>query len=199
LSAVTVEEALDHPTWNMGRKVTIDSATLMNKGLEIIEAHWLFSVPPQQIEVVIHPQSLVHSMVEFTDGATIAQVARPDMRGPIQYALLGARRRRGLVSPMTWHQVTMTFEEPDPDRFPALALAREALRRGGTTTAVLNAANEVAVGQFLEGAIRFPEIISTVAAVIGRHETRPASTLDTVLAADDWARVQAARQISVAR
>jgi 1-deoxy-D-xylulose-5-phosphate reductoisomerase len=199
LHTVTVEEALAHPTWNMGRKVTIDSATLMNKGLEIVEAHWLFGVAPEHIEVVIHPQSVVHSMVEFIDGATIAQVARPDMRGPIQYALTAPRRRPGLVAPMEWDRLTLTFEQPDPERFPAIGLAREALRRGGTAPAVLNAANEVAVERFLDGGWRFPEIIETVATVLARHETQPAPSLDTVLAADTWARTQAAQSAQMVR
>ncbi len=199
LHTVTVEEALAHPTWNMGRKVTIDSATLMNKGLEIIEAHWLFGVTPEQIEVVIHPQSLVHSMVEFTDGSTIAQVARPDMRGPIQYALTAPHRRAGLVQPLEWDRLSLTFEQPDPARFPALALAREALRQGGTAPAVLNAANEVAVEQFLGGTLRFPEITDTVAAVLAQHQPRPASSLEAVLDADTWARRRAAQTAQMVR
>jgi 1-deoxy-D-xylulose-5-phosphate reductoisomerase len=199
LGAVTVEEALAHPTWNMGRKVTIDSATLMNKGLEIVEAHWLFDIAPEQIDVVIHPQSVVHSMVEFTDGATIAQLARPDMRGPIQYALTSTRRRPGLVPPVEWERVTLTFERPEPDRFPALGLAREALRRGGTTPAALNAANEVAVERFLSGALRFPEIIDTVSLVLARHQTRPGSSLDAVLDADAWARAEAGQTAQMVR
>lgn len=199
LNTVTVEEALAHPTWNMGRKVTIDSATLMNKGLEIIEAHWLFGVAPEQIEVVIHPQSLVHSMVEFTDGSTIAQMARPDMRGPIQHALTAPHRRPGLVRPLEWDRVSLTFEQPDPARFPALALAREALRRAGTAPAVLNAANEVAVERFLAGALRFPEITDTVAAVLAQHQPRPAPPLDAVLEADAWARERAAHTVQMVR
>jgi 1-deoxy-D-xylulose-5-phosphate reductoisomerase len=199
LRDATVEEALAHPTWNMGPKVTIDSATLMNKGLEVIEAHWLFGVPPDRIDVVVHPQSLIHSMVEFVDGATIAQVSRPDMRGPIQYALTAPHRRMGLVAPMEWTARTMTFEQPDPERFPALGLAAEALRRGGTAPAVLSAANEVAVARFIERAIRFPEIVDTVSEVLRRHEPRPAETLDAVLGADAWAREEAARVLPVAR
>jgi 1-deoxy-D-xylulose-5-phosphate reductoisomerase len=188
LREVRVEEALAHPTWRMGRKVTIDSATLMNKGLEIIEARWLFGVAPERIDVVIHPQSIVHSMVEFSDGSVIAQAAVPDMRGPIQYALTAPARRPGLVRPVEWHRLTLTFEEPEAGRFPSLAVAREALRRGGTAPAVLNAANEVAVGRFLDGRIRFPEIVETVHAVLARHETQPATSLEAVLAADGWAR-----------
>jgi len=199
LRDVTVEEALAHPTWKMGPKITIDSATLMNKGLEVIEAHWLFGVTPEQIDVIIHPQSLVHSMVEFADGVTIAQAATPDMRGPIQYALTAPRRRPGLVRPMEWDRVTLTFERPDSNRFPALVLAADALRRGGTAPAVLNAANEVAVSRFLERSIRFTEIVETVGVVLGRHQHRPAQTLDAVLDADAWARAEAAQILRVAR
>ncbi|MBI3997730.1 MAG: 1-deoxy-D-xylulose-5-phosphate reductoisomerase [Armatimonadetes bacterium] len=199
LADVTVQEALAHPVWNMGPKVTIDSATLMNKGLEVIEAHWLFGVAPEQIEVVIHPQSVIHSMVEFVDGSVIAQAARPDMRGPIQFALTGPHRRPGLVQPVEWGRLTLTFEQPEPERFPALGLARDALRRGGTAPAVLNAANEVAVGRFLEGAIRFPEIAEVVRVVLGRHQTQPAATLEAVRAADAWARAEAALVSRVAR
>ncbi|MDR7421321.1 MAG: 1-deoxy-D-xylulose-5-phosphate reductoisomerase [Armatimonadota bacterium] len=191
LRDVTVGEALAHPTWNMGRKVTIDSATLMNKGLEIIEAYWLFGVPPAAIEVVIHTQSVVHSMVEFVDGSTIAHVATPDMRGPIQYALTVPGRRPGLVRPVEWHRQVWTFEEPDPRRFPALDLAREALRRGGTAPAVLNAANEVAVERFLAGAMRFTDIVAAARAVLDAHDPRPADSLEAVLEADGWARREA--------
>lgn len=193
LPGVTVEEALAHPTWNMGRKVTIDSATLMNKGLEVIEARWLFDVAPAQIDVVIHPQSLIHSVVEFVDGTTMAQAAVPDMRGPIQYALTAPHRRRGLVRPVEWQGVTLTFERPEPERYPALALAREALRRGGTAPAVLNAANEVAVARFLQREIRFPAIVEIVASVLERHDVKPAEDLQAVLDADAWARREADR------
>jgi len=196
---VTVEEALAHPTWKMGRKVTIDSATLMNKGLEIIEARWLFDVAPEQIDVLIHPQSIVHALVEFADGMVLAHASRPDMRGPIQFALTGPRRRPGLVAPLDWHRLALTFEAPDRARFPALELAREALRAGGTAPAVLNAANEVAVAQFLAGAIRFPEIVETVRAVLARHTPLPAPTLEAVLTADAWAREEAARTARVTR
>ncbi len=199
LRDVTVEEALAHPTWNMGRKVTVDSATLMNKGLEIIEARWLFGVAPDQIAVVIHPQSLIHSMVEFADGSVLAQAAMPDMRGPIQYALTAPRRRPGLVQPMEWDGVTLTFEEPEAGRFPSLAVAREALGLGGTAPAVLNAANEVAVERFLGRGIGFVEIVETVRAVLDRHQVQPADSLDAVLQADAWARREADRQLDVVR
>ncbi len=199
LRFATLEEALVHPTWSMGPKVTIDSATLMNKGLEIIEAHWLFDVPPERIGVVIHPQSLVHSMVEFIDGSVIAQAAVPDMRGPIQYALTAPGRRPGLVRPVEWGGAALTFEEPDAVRFPSVALAREALGRGGTAPAVLNAANEVAVQRFLRRHIGFLDIVETVRAVLDRHATRPADGLETILQADAWARVEADRVLRAAR
>jgi 1-deoxy-D-xylulose-5-phosphate reductoisomerase len=199
LRHVTVEEALAHPTWNMGRKVTIDSATLMNKGLEIIEAHWLFGVAPDRIDVVIHPQSLIHSMVEFVDGSVLAQAAAPDMRGPIQHALTAPHRRPGLVPPLEWAGLTMTFEGPEEARFPSLGLARAALRLGGTAPAVLNAANEVAVQRFLDGVIAFTEIVEAAGAVLDRHTARPAASLEDVLAADAWARREADRTLGAVR
>jgi 1-deoxy-D-xylulose-5-phosphate reductoisomerase len=191
LRRATVEEALAHPTWNMGPKVTVDSATLMNKGLEIIEAHWLFDVDPARIDVVIHPQSLIHSMVEFVDGSIMAQLATPDMRGPIQYALTAPGRRTGPVRPMEWNRLTMTFEQPDPARFPSLALAREALRAGGTAPATLNAANEVAVSRFLKRNVDFTDIAAIVGTVLAKHAPRQAATLEAVLDADAWARREA--------
>jgi 1-deoxy-D-xylulose-5-phosphate reductoisomerase len=199
LRDVSVEEALTHPTWNMGRKVTIDSATLMNKGLEIIEAHWLFGVTPDQIDVVVHPQSLIHSMVEFVDGSVLAQAALPDMRGPIQYALTAPGRRPGRVQPVEWNGLTLTFEVPEAERFPSLAVVREALRLGGTAPAVLNAANEVAVERFLGRGIRFPEIVETVRVVLDRYHPQPADSLETVLHADAWARREAERQLGAVR
>ncbi len=191
LRAVTVLEALAHPTWNMGRKITIDSATLMNKGLEVIEAHWLFGTPAERIDVVIHPQSLVHSMVEFQDGSTIAQLGRPDMRGPIQHALTGMIRRGSLVAPMEWGGVEMSFRVPERERFPALWLARAALEQGGTAPAALNAANEVAVSRFLDGRLAFPAIAEVVEAVLDRHRPVPLPSLEEVLGADAWARSRA--------
>jgi 1-deoxy-D-xylulose-5-phosphate reductoisomerase len=188
LPRATVEEALVHPTWNMGPKVTVDSATLMNKGLEIIEARWLFDIDPAHIDVVIHPQSLVHSMVEFVDGSIMAQLATPDMRGPIQYALTAPGRRAGPVRPMEWNHLTMTFEQPDPARYPSLALVRQALRLGGTAPASLNAANEVAVSRFLNRRVAFTDITAIVGAVLARVDPGPAATLDAVLDADRRAR-----------
>jgi 1-deoxy-D-xylulose-5-phosphate reductoisomerase len=189
LSAVTPEQALAHPTWRMGRKVTIDSATLMNKGLEIIEARWLFGVGPDKIEVVIHPQSIVHSMVRFTDGSIIAQLGLPDMRLPIQYALLYPERYdSGLPRVSILEAGTLEFGAPDVEKFPALRLAYEAARTGGTLPAVMNAADEVAVQLFLDGKIGFLDIARLVERAMEAHPavTRPA--LEDILAADAWAR-----------
>jgi 1-deoxy-D-xylulose-5-phosphate reductoisomerase len=187
-------DALRHPTWPMGRKITIDSATLMNKGLELIEARWLFDLDPEQLDVVVHPQSVVHSMVEFVDGSIVAQMGKPDMRVPIQYALTYPERRG---PSFTRFQVAdfaqLTFEEPDRERFPALAIAEGAARAGGTAGAVLNAANEVAVERFLTGEIPFPAIAETVAAVLEEATTVPTPDLEDILAADAAAREDAAK------
>jgi 1-deoxy-D-xylulose-5-phosphate reductoisomerase len=193
LARVTPEAALAHPTWNMGAKITIDSATLMNKGLEIIEAHWLFDLAPDRIEVVIHPQSIVHSMVEFSDGSILAQLGNPDMRLPIQYALMYPERRPGPVSGLDFSIArSLEFEPPDQARFPALRLARQALDAGGTAPAVFNAANEVAVARFLDRAIPFPGIWATVEAALARHVPVAHPTLEALLDADAWARRTAA-------
>lgn len=191
LPYVTPERALQHPTWRMGAKITIDSATLMNKGLEIIEAHWLFGIPAQQVQVVIHHQSIVHALVEMQDGSVLAQLGLPDMRLPIQYALLYPERVDTGLPHLDLTQIgTLTFAEPDPRRYPALQLARDALAAGGTMPAVMNAANEVAVARFLKGEIRFTDIISCVRAVMEQHQpTLP--TLEAVQHADIWAREQA--------
>ncbi len=190
--AITIEEALNHPTWRMGRKITIDSATLMNKALEIIEAHWLFGLPAERIDVVVHPQSVVHSMVEFKDGTLLAQLGRTDMRIPIQYALTYPEVWATPLPPMDLcSALSLTFEPPDHERFRSLRLAHEALRRGGTSPAAMNAANEVAVQAFLDGEIPFPGITDVVGEVLSRHETRDASTLDAVLEADRLGREQA--------
>ncbi len=192
MTAVTPAQALRHPTWKMGTKVTVDSATLMNKGLEIIEAHWLFNVPGERIEVVIHPQSIVHSCVEFVDGSILAQLGPRDMRLPIQYALTYPERRPAAAAPLDVRALgALEFEPPDPVRFPCLAHAREALARGGTAPAVLNAADEAAVRLFLDGRIGFPEIASLVGRVLAGHRVRPAVSLADVLAADREARAQA--------
>jgi 1-deoxy-D-xylulose-5-phosphate reductoisomerase len=198
MAAVTPEAAMRHPTWQMGRKVTVDSATLMNKGLEVIEAHWLFGVAPERIEVVVHPQSLVHSCVELVDGSVLAQIGPRDMRLPIQYALTYPRRlSAALTAPLDLRTLgALEFEPPDPARFPCLAYAREALVRGGTTPAALNAADEVAVHLFLEKRITFPEIASLVRRVLDTHRSRPAASLDAILDADREAREAAAAGIA---
>ena len=195
-AGITVEEALKHPSWNMGRKITIDSATLFNKGLEMIEARWLFGVEMDRVSVVVHPQSVVHSMVEFIDGSIMAQLSTPDMCLPIQYALTYPDRvNNGRVQTDFAKLGNLTFEEPDLDRFPALNLARRAGELGGTLPAVLNAANEVAVEAFCERRITFPQIAQTVGQVMERHEVMSHPTLDQILTADRWARKQAAAAI----
>ena len=189
LSAVTKEEALAHPTWSMGEKITIDSATLMNKGLEIIEAHHLFGFDYDAIGVIVHPQSTVHGMVERTDGTTIMQAAPTDMRIAILWALAGGRTAGDQnVSAGTVSLGTLSFEEPDLDRFEAIELARDAGRRGGSYPAVLNAANEVAVLAFLDGAIPFTAITEVVKDTLALHQPGPVGNLDEVLAVDRWAR-----------
>ena len=187
----TVAEALNHPTWNMGDKITIDCATLMNKGLEVIEAHWLFGFPVDKIGVVVHPQSVVHSMVELVDGSVIAQMGVTDMKHAIQYALTYPERKPGCMPPLDIAKLSqLTFEEPDLERFPCLKLAYNALETGGTMPAALNASNEVAVRAFLDGRIRLSEIAKTIETVMGRHQTLAADSLETILAADRAARTQ---------
>jgi 1-deoxy-D-xylulose-5-phosphate reductoisomerase len=194
LRAVTREEALRHPTWRMGEKITIDSATLFNKGLEMIEARWLFGLGIGSIDVVIHPQSIVHSMVEFVDGSVLAQMSHSDMRFPIQYALTWPERLAGSLPPLEFAKLgKLDFEEPRYDVFPALDLARQAAGRGGVVPAALNAANEVAVAEFLAGRIAFPQIWEIVAAVLDETPDAPAPDLETVLAADGAARRSAQR------
>lgn len=196
LEAVTVAEALEHPTWEMGRKITIDSATLMNKALEIIEARWLFDLRPDQIGVVIHPQSIVHSLVEFIDGSVIAQMSVPDMKLPIQYALSWPDRKRGLVERLNWERaMRLDFEPPDFERFAALRLGLEVARAGGTAGAVLNAANETAVEAFLAGELAFRDIVPLVQDVLQHHDFDPNPSLDQLLAADHWARQEALRWV----
>ncbi len=187
---VTVAQALKHPSWQMGKKVTIDSATLMNKGLEVIEAHWLFHMPIDDIKVIIHPQSIIHSMVEFVDGSVKAQLSCPDMRLPIQYALSYPDRfdNPGL-SRIDWDNLkSLTFEQPDFDRFPCLRLAIEAVRQGGTSPAVLAAADEVAVERFLSQRIRLVDIAHLIERVLGQHRKIDHPTLEEIMAADAWAR-----------
>lgn len=194
LRDVTVEQALAHPTWQMGPKITIDSATMMNKALEIIEARWLFGLRPEQIDVVVHPQSIVHSMVEFTDGSTVAQLSPPDMRLPIQYALSYPERWSGTTACMDWTKASqLSFHPPDFDAFPALRLGMEVARQGGTSGAVLNAANEVAVERFLAGTLGFHEITQACEAVLQHHTFDSQPTLGDVLRLDGWAREETRR------
>jgi 1-deoxy-D-xylulose-5-phosphate reductoisomerase len=189
LASVTPAEALRHPTWSMGPKITVDSATMMNKALELIEARWLFDVPAEKLAVLVHPQSIVHSMVEFVDGSVIAQLSPPDMRLPIQYALSYPERIDGPTRRFDFAQaMTLDFAPPDPDRFPAVRLGHEAATRGGTSGAVLNAANEEAVRGFLEGAIRFTDIADVCARVLDEHPFQPDPSLDDVRRLDAWAR-----------
>jgi 1-deoxy-D-xylulose-5-phosphate reductoisomerase len=186
---VTPEQALKHPTWVMGQKITIDSATLFNKGLEMIEARWLFGVPMNQVDVVVHPQSIVHSLVEFVDGSQLAQLSHSDMCFPIQYAVTFPDRLPNNLKPLNLSELnSLTFEEPDEKRFPALRLAREAGEAGGTLPAVMNAANEVAVPAFLAGKIPFPRIWELVEAVMETHQTETHPDLGQILKADEWAR-----------
>jgi len=189
LERVTVEEALAHPVWKMGPKISVDSATMMNKALEVIEAHYLFGLPPEKIEVLIHPQSVVHSLVQFKDGAMLAQLSVPDMRLPLQYALLYPERFPSLVRSLDLAQVgKLEFQRADPERFPALKLAYKALEMGGTAPAVLSAADEVAVGLFLQGKIPFTRIVPLVEEVLSSHVPLTGETLEEVLEADRWAR-----------
>jgi 1-deoxy-D-xylulose-5-phosphate reductoisomerase len=194
LADVTAADALRHPTWQMGPKVTVDSATLMNKALEVIEARWLFGLEPEKIEVIIHPESVIHSFVEFTDGSVIAQLSPPDMRLPIQYALTYPDRLPGPARRMNWRELqAWHFEQPDPDAFPALQLGYEVARRGGTCGAVLNAANEAAVGRFLAGDLAFLDIPRVCRDVLANHQFSPRPTLSELGAADRWARQEVAR------
>ena len=194
LAGVTPEQALNHPTWNMGPVITVNSATLVNKGLEVIEAHLLFGFGLDQIDVVVHPQSIVHSMVEFADGATIIQASPPDMRIPIALGMAWPDRVAGAAPCLDWTAAaSWTFEPLDDSAFPAVALAREAARIGGTAPAVYNAANEECVAAFLQGTISFPRIVSTVARIVSEHDTSGTgvTTLDDVFAVDAWARARA--------
>ncbi len=196
LDDVTVEQALAHPTWQMGVKISIDSATMMNKALEIIEARWLFDLQPEQIQVVVHPQSVVHSMVEFVDGAVVAQLSPPDMRLPIQYALSFPER---WPSPAQKCDFTKSaqwqFDPPDPDRFPAIALGMEVAKAGGTAGAVMNAANEAAVEQFIDKRIKFTEIVPACRAVLEQHHFDPRPNLAEIMRLDQWAREEVTKWI----
>jgi 1-deoxy-D-xylulose-5-phosphate reductoisomerase len=192
--SITVERALRHPTWNMGPKITIDSATLFNKGLEMIEAHWLFGVEMKRVEVVIHPQSIVHSMVEFADGSVLAQLSHSDMCFPIQYAVTWPERVPNSLPPLDFGKVRqLEFATPRYEDFPALNLARRAGDTGGTLPAVLNAANEVAVSAFLEQKISFPRIWQVIEQVMNRHTSVAHPDLDAILRADQWARAEAGK------
>lgn len=189
LDDVTPEQALEHPTWSMGAKISVDSATLMNKGLEMIEAHWLFGVDVENIDIVIHPSSVVHSMVEFIDGSVLAQMSRNDMRLPIQYALTYPERVESTVKRLDLTEVSpLEFFKPRLEQFPCLRLAYDAARKGGTMPAVLNAANEVAVADFLKRELRFQDIPAVIEQVMSEHESVPKPSLDDIMAADQWAR-----------
>lgn len=197
MERASVEEAMRHPTWSMGAKITIDSATLMNKGLEVIEAHWLFGFNADEIDIVVHPESVVHSMIELVDGSVIAQLGVTDMRHAIQYALTYPDRYPSVLPALDLAQLsTLHFETPDMERFPCLAHAYRALRAGGTMPAALNAANEEAVGAFLERRIRLTDIPHVIERVMNAHETCPIDNLDTVIATDQASRVQAATEIA---
>jgi 1-deoxy-D-xylulose-5-phosphate reductoisomerase len=196
MAKVTREEALDHPTWKMGPKITIDSATLMNKGFEVIEAHWFLGLAVSQIDVVIHPQSIVHSLIEFTDGAVTAHLSTPDMRLPIQQALTHPERLPTQVSILDLAEVgELSFQRPDLDRFPCLALSYEAISSGGTAPAVLNAANEVGVYAFLEDRIGFLDIANVVETTLGKHKPDTGDDIEAVFEADRWGRATATEQV----
>lgn len=194
LENATVEQALSHPTWSMGRKITVDSATMMNKALEVIEARWLFGIPADQIKVVIHPQSIVHSMVEFQDGSIVAQLSPPDMRLPIQYALTYPQRLPSNCHRMQWDKPqNLTWYPVDPERYPALELGFEVAKKGGTCGAVLNAANESAVELFLQGKIRLTEIAKICRSILNHHTYSENPNLEELICQDRWARDEVAR------
>jgi 1-deoxy-D-xylulose-5-phosphate reductoisomerase len=194
---ITPEEALNHPTWRMGKRITIDSATLLNKGLEVIEARWLFNIPPEKIDIMVHPQSIVHSMVEFVDGSVIAQLGTADMRQPIQYALTYPERLHSPVPSLDWSTVSrLDFALPDRQKFPCIGLAYRAIQMGGTAPAVLNAADEVVVQGFLERMIPFSAIPEIIAATLDAHVVHPADSLEAILKADAWARTEARQRFS---
>jgi 1-deoxy-D-xylulose-5-phosphate reductoisomerase len=197
LENVSPENALKHPNWNMGRKITIDSATLMNKGLEVIEAHYLFGIAQEKIDVLIHPQSIVHSIVEFNDGSYIAQLSKPDMKGPIAYALSFPERLDNVMETIDWERLSgLTFQKPDSRTFPCLSLAYTALKSGGTMPAVLNASNEIAVAAFLDGIIGFNRIPVIIKKVMDSHKLQPADNIGVILEADRWAREDTLKEIN---
>ena len=194
LAGVSIGDCLKHPTWSMGRKITVDSATLVNKGLEVIEAHWLYDMPYDKIKVVIHPQSIVHSMVAFQDGAVMAQLGVPDMRLPIQYALTYPERMASTLARLDFTRLgTLTFEEPDTKTFRGLDIAIEAGRAGGTAPCVMNAANEIAVAAFLDGSIGFLDIYDIIEQTLSARSVRPAESFEILREEDAWARAYAAR------
>jgi 1-deoxy-D-xylulose-5-phosphate reductoisomerase len=196
LEGVTPERALKHPNWSMGDKITIDSATLMNKGLEVIEARWLFDVEPGRIDILVHPDSVVHSMVEYVDGSVVAQLGTPDMRGPISYAMGHPERLPLDLPPLDLaHLGRLSFEQPDAERFPAFTLAYRALERGGTAPAVLSGADEAAVAAFLAGRCRFTEIATICGAVLDAHRPEPVRSVEQALAASEWGRAEAERRV----
>jgi 1-deoxy-D-xylulose-5-phosphate reductoisomerase len=196
MSAVTPAEALRHPNWTMGAKITVDSATLMNKGLEVIEARWLFDVDPARIDILVHPESIVHSMVEYVDGQVVAQLGVSDMRGPISYALAHPERIALDLPPLDLARVgRLSFEPPDPVRFPAFTLAYRALEMGGTAPAALSGADEGAVEAFLSGRCTFDAIARACAAVLDAHRVEPLGSVDQAIAASDWGRAEALRRV----
>jgi len=196
LSRVTVADALAHPTWKMGPKITVDSATMMNKALEIIEARWLFDLAPEQIDVMIHPQSIIHSMVEYIDGSVIAQMSPPDMKLPIQYALTWPQRCESVAEKLDWgREMTLEFRPPDLERFGALKLGLQVARAGGTAGAVLNGANEASVAAFLDGRLAFHEIVSTCQNILEHHNFDPNPSLEQLLEMDRWARREVVRWV----
>jgi 1-deoxy-D-xylulose-5-phosphate reductoisomerase len=196
LKNIKAAEALRHPNWQMGRKITIDSATLMNKGLEVIEAHYLFDMPAEKISVLVHPQSIVHSLVEFMDGSCIAQLSNPDMKGPIAYALSYPDKLHDVMEPLDWEKLSgLTFRRPDTETFPCLSHAYHALRCGGTMPAVMNAANEVAVHAFLDGTIGFNDIPVIIEKTMTAHHTETATDIELLISVDEWAREKTAEVI----
>ncbi len=196
LETVTPAAALRHPNWSMGKKITIDSATLMNKGLEVIEAYWLFNLSPERIDVLLHPQSIVHSMVEFIDGSVIAQMSVPDMKGPISYALSYPQRFGDVLPALSLSEAReLTFEEPDREKYPALSLTYDALKKGGTMPSVLNAANEVAVEAFLNEKIPFTGISRVVSGTMVEHIALKGETIDEIISASNWARQEAEKVV----
>jgi 1-deoxy-D-xylulose-5-phosphate reductoisomerase len=200
LEGISPEDALKHPNWNMGKKITIDSATLMNKGLEVIEAYHLFGLPAEKIDVLVHPQSIIHSIVEFIDGSYLAQLSMPDMKGPIAYALSCPERLYDVMKPLEWEKLSaLTFKRPDNETFPCLSLCYEAIKTGGTMPAVLNASNEIAVAAFLDGILRFNEISVIIKKVMYSHKHQPASDIDVILEADSWARETVRQEVKKLR